>query len=87
MEDDHSLRLLYEKALSLNGYNVIGAAKDGEEAIEMYKSFKQKPEVIIMDHRMPIKDGIEATKEILENSHPNKPIIIFAQVLKINPFH
>ena len=82
MEDDHSLRLLYEKALSLNGYNVIGAAKDGEEAIEMYNSFKIKPEVIIMDHRMPIKDGIEATKEILENSHPNKPIIIFASADK-----
>ena len=43
VEDDHSLRLLYEKALSLNGYNVIGAAKDGEEAIEMYKAFNVKP--------------------------------------------
>ena len=82
MEDDHSLRLLYEKALSLNGYNVIGAAKDGEEAIEMYKAFKVKPEVIIMDHRMPIKNGIEATKEILESSNPNKPIIIFASADK-----
>jgi two-component system chemotaxis response regulator CheY len=82
VEDDHSLRLLYEKALSLNGYNVIGTAKDGEEAIEMYKTFKVKPEVIIMDHRMPIKNGIEATKEILENSIPKKPKIIFASADK-----
>ena len=32
----------------------------------MYKSFHEKPDVILMDHRMPIKDGIKATKEILD---------------------
>ncbi len=82
VEDDHSLRLLYEKALSLNGYNVIGAAKDGEEAVKLYKDFKNKPDVILMDHRMPIKNGIEATKEILANSSKIKPKIIFASADK-----
>jgi DNA-binding NtrC family response regulator len=82
VEDDHSLRLLYEKALSLNGYNVIGAAKDGEEAIKMYMDFVTKPDVILMDHRMPIKNGIETTKEILSNSVKDKPKIIFASADK-----
>ena len=77
-EDDHSLRLLYEKALVFKGYNVIGSAKDGEEAVNLYKSSKIKPEIIIMDHRMPIKNGIEATKEILADSSEGKPKIIFA---------
>lgn len=31
----------------------------------MFKSFSDKPKVILMDHRMPIKTGIEATKEII----------------------
>ncbi|MHA1104417.1 MAG: response regulator [Promethearchaeota archaeon] len=82
VEDDHSLRLLYEKALSLNGYNVIGSAKDGEEAVNLYKDFKNKPDIILMDHRMPIKNGIEATKEILANSSEIRPKIIFASADK-----
>lgn len=82
VEDDHSLRILYEKALKLNGYNVIGSAKDGEEAVNLYKDLKDKTEIILMDHRMPIKNGIEATKEILANSSKNKPKIIFASADK-----
>ena len=77
VEDDHSLRLLYEKALKLNGYNVVGSAKDGEEAVNMYNSFSTKPDIILMDHRMPIKNGIDATKEIFQNSSDIKPKIIF----------
>jgi CheY-like chemotaxis protein len=77
VEDDHSLRLLYEKALQLNGYNVVGSAKDGEEAVNMYNRFSSKPDVILMDHRMPIKNGIEAAKEIFQNSIDIKPKIIF----------
>ena len=77
VEDDHSLRLLYEKALQLNVYNVVGSANDGEEAVNMYNRFSSKPEVILMDHRMPIKNGIEAAKEIFQNSIDIKPKIIF----------
>lgn len=37
----------------------------------MYQKLIEKPEVILMDYSMPIKDGIETTKEILElNNHP-----------------
>ncbi len=77
VEDDHSLRLLYKKALKLKGYNVVGSAKDGEEAVIMYNRFSTKPDIILMDHRMPIKNGIEATKEIFQNSSDLKPKIIF----------
>jgi two-component system chemotaxis response regulator CheY len=80
VEDDLSLRLLYEKALSLSGYEVIGLAKDGEEAVRMYENFSEKPEIIIMDHRMPIKNGIDATKEIFNNSIKDKPKVIFASI-------
>ena len=78
VEDDSSFRMLYEKALALNGYNIIGSARDGQEAVQMYEDFKDKPDIIIMDHRMPIKNGIEATKEISKNSSEIKPKVIFA---------
>ena len=51
-------------------------AKNGKEAVEMYKSFNDKPDVIIMDHRMPIMNGIDASKEILRFDKDAK--IIFA---------
>jgi len=44
---------------------VIGVASDGEEAVRKYKEMKEKPVVIIMDQRMPVKDGVSATQEIL----------------------
>ncbi len=78
VEDDSSLRMLYEKALALNGYNILGSARDGQEAVQMYQAFKNKPDIIIMDHRMPIKNGIQATKEILKNPSKVKPKVIFA---------
>ena len=42
----------------------------------MYKSFIEKPDIILMDHRMPIKNGIEVVKEILQIDSNSK--IIFA---------
>ena len=76
VEDDYSLRLLYKKILDLSGFQVIGEATNGEEAISLYKSLEEKPEIIIMDHRMPIKDGLETSKELFQLNENVK--IIFA---------
>lgn len=46
-----------------NGYEVIGYAKDGEEAIELYKELK--PDIVILDIIMPGLNGLE-TAEILK---------------------
>ena len=40
-------------------------ASDGEEAVRKYREMAEKPVVIIMDQRMPVKDGVSATQEIL----------------------
>lgn len=64
MEDDDAIRLLFEKFLKLSGYDVIGTAKNGDEAINKFKSYSRKPDIIIIDNYMPIKDGIQATSEI-----------------------
>ena len=70
------MQRLYGMILENAGFQIIGSVNNGEDAIKMYKSFSLKPEIILMDHRMPIKNGIEATIEILQISNNSK--IIFA---------
>ncbi len=76
VEDEISILKMYKILLKLKGYSIHGTALNGEEAISKYKSFSEKPDIIIMDYRMPIKDGLEASKEILEYDENAK--IIFA---------
>lgn len=58
--DDHSLFAEgLKNLLESRNYNVIGIAKDGNEAVEKAKELK--PDVIFMDIRMPRCDGLEAT--------------------------
>jgi len=52
--------------LEANGHTVIGVASDGEEAVRKYRDMKEKPVIVIMDQRMPVKDGVSATQEILK---------------------
>ena len=57
------------------GY-IVGVVSDGAEAVESVKSFPYH--VVLMDIRMPIKDGIEATKEIRALPGPESRIPIIA---------
>lgn len=60
------------------GFDVMDMAKNGEEAVEKFKSFSKKPDLILMDYRMPIKNGIEATKEILQIKNDIKIVFVSA---------
>ncbi len=53
---------------------VVGEAPDGETAIALAE--RRRPDVIIMDLRMPGMDGIEATEEILKQA-PDAAVIVF----------
>jgi response regulator of citrate/malate metabolism len=70
VEDDLSLQRLYEMMLITFGFEVVGKASNGKDAVELFISMPSKPDIILMDHRMPLKNGIEASIEILNmNSH------------------
>lgn len=64
--------------LNLIGFEVTAIANNGQEAVVMYKNFVKKPDVILMDHRMPVKNGIEASQEILMMDGSSKIIFISA---------
>ena len=80
VEDDSSLQMLYKLLLTSNGLKILDTASNGEEAIQKFKDFKKKPDIILMDHRMPNKSGLEAIVEILEIE--NKTSIIFVSADK-----
>jgi len=60
--------------LKLEGHEIVAKAFNGEEAINIYKNLQNAPDIILMDHRMPSKDGVEVTEEIL-SINPNSKII------------
>jgi len=65
VDDETFLHEIYSDFLQLHGHKVVGIAYNGEEAVALYRSLPKKPEIVIMDQRMPIKSGVDATKEIL----------------------
>ena len=56
----------------MSGFQVLGIANNGDEAIKMFKNFSKKPDIIILDYRMPIKNGLDALKEILQIDHDSR---------------
>ncbi len=81
VEDEVCIQTLYKRFFSLLDVDLIDIASNGEEAIEMFKDFHSKsdvPDIIIMDYQMPIKNGIEATREILQIDRKVKIIFISA---------
>ncbi|MBS5937343.1 response regulator [Clostridium sartagoforme] len=62
VDDAAFMRMMIKDILQKNGFEVIGEASNGIEAVNLYK--KERPDVVTMDITMPDMDGIEAVKEI-----------------------
>ena len=76
VDDDQSLQRLYGLILKEAGFEIIGTAINGKDAIEKYTNLEGRPDLVLMDHRMPIKNGLDAMVEILKINRKEK--IIFA---------
>ena len=61
-EDEALIRLDLAEMLSEEGYEVVGQAADGQEAVDLAESLR--PDLVIMDVKMPRRDGIDAAAEI-----------------------
>lgn len=67
------MRMMIKDILSKNGYEIVGEAQDGAQAVEKYKELE--PDLITMDITMPEMDGITALKEI-RKINPDATVIM-----------
>ncbi|KAA0925664.1 ANTAR domain-containing response regulator [Rhodococcus cerastii] len=63
-EDESLIRLDLVEMLREEGYDVVGEAADGQQAVEL--AVELRPDLVIMDVKMPRRDGIDAASEIAE---------------------
>lgn len=61
-DDALFMRVTLKNILTQNGYEVVGEAQNGAEAVKLYQELK--PDLVTMDITMPEMDGIAALKEI-----------------------
>lgn len=76
VDDSPIIHNILAKILKGNGYEVCANAKNGDEAVKLYKDLK--PDLVFLDITMPVKDGIEALKEIKEADEGSKVIMLTA---------
>ena len=64
VDDAAFMRMMVKDILTKNGYNVVGEAENGEDAIAKYKDLH--PDLVTLDITMPVMDGLQALKGIKE---------------------
>lgn len=61
-EDDSLIRMDLAEMLAEEGYEVVGQAANGQVAVDLAKELR--PDLVVMDIKMPVRDGIDAAEEI-----------------------
>jgi len=75
-DDTAFMRMTLRNVLEKNGYEVVGEAEDGYQAVEQY--MLSKPDLVTMDITMPNMDGITAIKKIMEKDPEAKIVVVSA---------
>jgi two-component system, chemotaxis family, chemotaxis protein CheY len=73
VDDAAFMRMMIKDILSKNGYEIVGEAADGAQAVQLYRD--TQPDLVTMDITMPEMDGITALKEI-KKVNPQAKVIM-----------
>jgi len=76
VDDSSLMRRMIEETLTAAGWEVVGEAGDGREAVEKYRQLQ--PDAVTMDIVMPEASGIEALEEILKINPQARVVVVSA---------
>jgi len=74
VDDSLAIRIKMKNYLKRLGHSIVGEAKDGREAVQMYKELT--PDLITMDISMPIMNGVDSLSQIMKISQLNANVIM-----------
>ncbi len=81
VDDIPYVRKTLRQILSQRGYQVVGEAEDGDQAVRLYE--ESRPDLVTMDLVMPIQNGVEATRAILKK-FPEARIVVLSAMMQEN---
>ncbi len=64
VDDEPHLRMYLKLLLKQIGFKTFSEAQNGQEGVDLYKS--RRPDLVLLDVNMPVKEGMEALEEIME---------------------
>lgn len=76
VDDSEIIRMKVSEVLASENYEIVGSAKNGLEALEQFKLLK--PAVMTLDITMPMMDGIETIRKIMETDSDVRILVISA---------
>lgn len=80
VDDDLTLREMYEERMKAEGFNIIQAT-NGEEALK--KASEAKPDIILLDIMMPKVNGFDVLKELKSNPElKDIPVIVLTALIQ-----
>lgn len=76
VDDSKTSRKILKSILTDNGHDILGEAINGEDAINKY--IELQPDITTMDITMPVMDGLEALKRIMDIDKNAKVVMVTA---------
>lgn len=76
VDDSEIIRLKISEVLASENFEIVGKAKDGLDALEQFKLLR--PDVMTLDITMPMMDGIETIKKIVEIDDKVRILVVSA---------
>ncbi len=78
VDDQELVRAGFALVLQRGGMDVVGEAADGSEAVRLVRALprESQPDVVLMDVRMPVMDGIEATRQLVTSGFEGKVLAL-----------